>query len=252
MPAPWQARVLTLFPEMLPGPLGHSLAGKALARGLWTLETVDIRGFARDKHRSVDDTPCGGGPGMVMRPDVLAAAIDAVHGKAPAGQALYYLSPRGRRLDQALVRELAVSGGVTLVCGRFEGVDERVLEARQALELSLGDFVLSGGEIAALALIDAVVRLLAGVVGDEGSLAEESFAAGLLEYPHYTRPPVWEGRAVPEVLLGGHHEEIRRWRQAEAERLTRTRRPDLWESYAARHETEATRTKGTRKGTIKP
>lgn len=259
--APWAARVLTLFPDMLPGPLGFSLAGKALQRGLWTLETVDIRHFARDKHRSVDDTPCGGGPGMVLRADVLAVAIDAVHGAAPAGQKLCYLSPRGRPLDQALVREIAADGGITLICGRFEGVDERVLEARGALEVSLGDFVLSGGEIAALALIDAVVRLLDGVMGDEASRDEESFGAGLLEYPHYTRPIVWEGRAVPEVLLGGHHEEIRRFRRAEAERLTRERRPDLWARYLARMETgtetgdrtrgTAARTRGTNRNTRK-
>ena len=231
-PPTWRARVLTLFPEMFPGPLGVSLAGRALQSGIWTLETVDIRDFARDKHRSVDDTPFGGGPGMVMRPDVLAAALDA--GEAANGGRRIFLSPRGRRLDQALVGELVAAGGVTLVCGRFEGVDERVLEARGLEEVSLGDFVLSGGEIAALALLDAAVRLLPGVVGAAGSLAEESFSAGLLEYPQYTRPQVWEGRAVPEVLLSGHHEKITAWRQAEAERITRARRADLWERYCAR------------------
>ena len=253
--APWQARILTLFPEMFPGPLGLSLAGRALAKGIWSLETVDIRGFARDKHRSVDDTPCGGGPGMVMRPDVLAQAIDAAHGPAQADQPLLYMSPRGQRLDQALVQDLVAAGGATVICGRFEGVDERVLQARPIREVSLGDFVLSGGEIAALALLDAVVRLLGGVMGAADSLAEESFAAGLLEYPQYTRPVDWEGRAVPEVLLGGHHEDIRRWRRAEAERITRERRPDLWDRYRARigttdlsHSTQVEIASETKKG----
>jgi len=243
----WQARVLTLFPEMFPGPLGASLAGRALQAGIWALETVDIRAFARDKHRSVDDMPFGGGPGMVMRPDVLAEALDATLAGRPAGEPRIYFSPRGRRLDQALVRELVAAGGATLVCGRFEGVDERVLEARGLLEVSLGDFVLSGGEIAALALLDAVVRLLPGVVGAAGSLAEESFAEGLLEYPHYTRPQTWEGRAVPEVLLSGHHEKIKAWRQAEAERITKARRADLWERHAA-----ATTQDQTKKGKVQP
>jgi tRNA (guanine37-N1)-methyltransferase len=226
----WQATVLTIFPEMLPGPLAHSLAGKALEAGLWRLETVDIRDFARDKHRSVDDAPFGGGPGMVLRPDVLDAAIDGAGGAGP----LIHLSPRGRPLDQQRVRELAASLGVRLICGRFEGVDERVLEARAVEEVSLGDFVLSGGEPAAIALIDACVRLLPGVVGCAATLAEESFAEGLLEYPHYTRPQVWQGRAVPEVLVSGDHGRIRAWRRAEAERLTRERRPDLWQRYSAR------------------
>ena len=229
MGAPWTATVLTIFPEMFPGPLGHSLAGKALGEGIWRLETVDIRGFARDKHRSVDDAPFGGGPGMVMRPDVVDAAIAGCGGTGP----LIYLSPRGRRLDQARVRELAAGPGATLLCGRFEGVDERVLEARRVEEVSLGDFVLSGGEPAAIALIDACVRILPGVVGAPETLAEESFEAGLLEYPHYTRPQVWEGRAVPEVLLSGHHGNIRAWRRARAEEATRTRRPDLWEQHLA-------------------
>ncbi|HYM32929.1 MAG TPA: tRNA (guanosine(37)-N1)-methyltransferase TrmD [Candidatus Cybelea sp.] len=244
---PWAARVLTLFPEMFPGPLGLSLAGRALTEGIWTLETVDIRDFARDKHRSVDDTPFGGGPGMVMRPDVLAAALDATVTGLAAGQPRIYLSPRGRRLDQALVRELAEAGGATLVCGRFEGVDERVLEARALSEVSLGDFVLSGGEVAALALLDAVVRLLPGVIGEAGSLAEESFAAGLLEYPQYTRPQVWEGRDVPEVLVSGHHGNIRDWRRAEAERITKARRADLWERYRA-----GTTRDEAAKGKVKP
>lgn len=231
--APWAARVLTLFPEMFPGPLGVSLAGKALNAGVWALQVTDIRDFAVDRHRTVDDTPAGGGPGMVLRADVTARALDAVTAGA-AGQPVYYLSPRGRIIDQGLARDLAAGAGVTLLCGRFEGVDERLLEARGVEELSLGDFILSGGEIAAMALLDAVVRLLPGVVGDPATLAEESFESGLLEYPHYTRPPEWEGRAIPEVLLSGHHERIRAWRQAEAERLTRERRPDLWAKYQLR------------------
>ncbi len=229
--APWTATVLTIFPEMFPGPLGHSLAGKALRDGLWRLETVDIRDFARDKQRSVDDAPFGGGPGMVMRPDIVAAAIDGTPAPGPA----IYLSPRGRPLDQARVRDLAAGPGLRLLCGRFEGVDERVIEARGLEEVCLGDFVLSGGEPAAIALIDACVRLLPGVVGDAAALDEESFARGLLEYPHYTRPQLWQGRAVPEVLLSGHHEQIRQWRQAQAEAATRLRRPDLWNRYLARH-----------------
>jgi len=228
----WQATVLTIFPEMLPGPLAYSLAGKALEAGIWRLETVDIRDFAGDKHRSVDDAPFGGGPGMVLRPDVLDAAIDGAGGVGP----LVHLSPRGRPLDQERVRELAMMPGVRLICGRFEGVDERLLEARAVEEVSLGDFVLSGGEPAAIALIDACVRLLPGVVGCAETLAEESFAEGLLEYPHYTRPQLWQGRAVPEVLVSGDHGRIRAWRRAEAERLTRERRPDLWRRYGARQE----------------
>jgi tRNA (guanine37-N1)-methyltransferase len=198
--------------------------------GIWALETVDIRAFARDKHRSVDDTPFGGGPGMVMRPDVIDAAIAA---SADAAGPVIYLSPRGRLLTQAVVRELAARPGVTLLCGRYEGVDERVLEARQVEEISLGDFVLSGGEPAAIALIDAAVRLLPGVLGAPATLEEESFERGLLEYPHYTRPAVWQGRAVPEVLLSGHHERVRAWRLRQAEEITRARRPDLWARYRA-------------------
>ncbi len=226
----WRATVLTIFPEMLPGPLAFSLAGKALREGIWSLETVDIRDFARDKHRSVDDAPFGGGPGMVMRPDVLDAAIAAAGGCGP----LIHLSPRGQRLDQQRVRELAAMPGVTLVCGRFEGIDERLLEARAITEVSLGDFVLSGGEPAAIALIDACVRLLPGVVGCGETLAEESFVEDLLEYPQYTRPQLWQGRAVPEVLVSGDHQRIRDWRRREAERLTRERRPDLWARHHAR------------------
>jgi tRNA (guanine37-N1)-methyltransferase len=238
----WTASVLTLFPEMFPGPLGHSLAGRALAEGLWALETVDIRAFAGDKHRSVDDAPFGGGPGMVMRPDVLAAAIDAVDAaedpRAGAAARLC-LSARGVPLTEARVRTLASSPGVLLVCGRFEGVDQRVIEARGLEEVGVGDFVLSGGELAAMAVIDACVRLLPGVIGDAAALEEESFEAGLLEYPHYTRPRVWEGLAVPEVLVSGHHERIRAWRREAAESITRARRPDLWRARQRDGEPEA-------------
>jgi tRNA (guanine37-N1)-methyltransferase len=227
----WDVRVLTIFPEMFPGPLGESLAGKAAADGLWSLRTVNIRDFAPDRHATVDDSPFGGGPGMVMRPDVVHAALESV---ADAPGPVVYLTPRGRPLDQAKVRELAKGPGMTVLCGRYEGVDERVLEAHAVVEISLGDFVLSGGEPAAIALIDACVRLLPGVMGDEASLEEESFQAGLLEYPHYTRPAEWLGRRVPEVLLSGHHEKIRAWRREQSERVTRERRPDLWARVAAR------------------
>jgi tRNA (guanine37-N1)-methyltransferase len=229
---PWTARAITLFPEMFPGPLAHSLAGQALSDGKWVLETVDIRDFARDKHRTVDDTPFGGGPGMVMRPDVVDASIGAAKRPAP-DLPLIFLTPRGRPLNQARVRALAGGPGLVLLCGRFEGVDERVLEAWAPEEISLGDFVLSGGEPAAMALIDACVRLLPGVVGDPGSLAEESFEAGLLEYPHYKRPRAWRGKDVPEVLLSGHHGMIEAWRRGQAERVTRERRPDLWARHVA-------------------
>ena len=226
----WTARVLTLFPEMFPGPLDHSIAGKALEDGVWALETVDFRDFASDKHRTVDDAPFGGGPSMVLRPDVVDAALQATAGtRGP----VIYLSPKGRLLDQARVREIAQASAVTLLCGRYEGVDERVIEARGLEEVSLGDFVLSGGEPAAMALIDACVRLLPGVLGNVESLVEESFERGLLEYPHYTRPQDWRGRKVPETLLSGHHEKIRAWRLAEAEKITRERRPDLWARYTA-------------------
>jgi tRNA (guanine37-N1)-methyltransferase len=236
----WTASVLTLFPEMFPGPLGHSLAGRALADGLWALETVDIRAFAGDKHRSVDDAPFGGGPGMVLRPDVLAAAIDSVDAAEGVGAgARLCLSARGVPLTETRVRALAGSPRVLLVCGRFEGVDQRVIEARGLEEVGVGDVVLSGGELAAMAVIDACVRLLPGVIGDASALEEESFEAGLLEYPHYTRPRVWEGRAVPEVLLSGHHERIRAWRRAAAERITRARRPDLWRARHRDGEPEA-------------
>jgi len=221
----WRAGVLTIFPEMFPGPLGVSLAGKALAAGAWSLDVVDIRAFASDKHRSVDDTPAGGGPGMVMKADVLGRAIDAV---ATDDRPRLLLSPRGRPLTQARVEALARGAGVLLVCGRFEGIDERVIAARALEEVSIGDYVLSGGELAAMILIDACVRLLPGVIGAPASIAEESFADGLLEYPQYTRPQLWEDRPIPEILLSGDHGKIAAWRRAEAEKLTRERRPDLW------------------------
>lgn len=229
----WRATVLTLFPQMFPGPLGFSLAGKALESGIWALETVDIRDFAGDKHRSVDDTPFGGGPGMVMRPDVVDAAIGAALEGRPEAGPVIYLSPRGRLLTQQVARELAARPAITLLCGRYEGVDERVLEARGADEISLGDFILSGGEPAAIALLDAVVRLLPGVVGAPAGLEDESFERGLLEYPHYTRPAEWQGRTVPEMLLSGHHERIAAWRLSQSEEVTRARRPDLWARYQA-------------------
>jgi len=220
--------VLTLFPEMFPGPLAHSLAGKALTEGLWSLDAVNIRDFATDRHSTVDDTPFGGGPGVVMRADVIDAAIDDA---AIAGAPLVYLTPRGTPLSQEIAAELADGPGVTLICGRYEGVDQRVLDARDVTEISLGDFVLSGGEPAALALLDACVRLLPGVMGAEASLEEESFARGLLEYPHYTRPAEWCGRKVPDVLLSGHHRNIYAWRMEQAEMITQARRPDLWDRY---------------------
>ena len=227
----WIAQVLTLYPGMFPGPLGESLAGAALKDGLWALETVDIREFAGDKHATVDDAPFGGGPGMVMRPDVLGKAIDSARAAGTKDMPLIYLSPKGRPLNQRRVRALSTGPGVTLVCGRFEGVDERVLVQRDVEEISLGDFVLSGGEPAALALIDAVVRLLPGVIGDKNSSVEESFEFGLLEYPQYTRPRKWEDQTVPEILLSGDHEKIRAWRRDQAEAVTKERRDDLWESY---------------------
>jgi tRNA (guanine37-N1)-methyltransferase len=227
----WRASVLTIFPEMFPGPLAQSLAGKALRSGIWSLDTVDIRVHATDKHRTVDDTPAGGGPGMVMKADVLARALDVIpHDTRPR----LLMSPRGARLTQSRLAELAHGLGAVVVCARFEGVDERLIKARGLEEVSLGDFVLSGGEIAALALLDACVRLLPGVMGKEASAAEESFADGLLEYPQYTRPPVFEGEPIPEVLTSGDHNKIKAWRQTEAERLTAERRPDLWAAYQAR------------------
>ena len=226
----WSSTVITLYPEMFPGPLGASLAGRALSDGLWSLDAVQLRDFATDKHRSVDDTPAGGGPGMVLRADVLAAAVDAVRARQPDAPVLA-MSPRGKPLTQARVRELAAGPGVTILCGRFEGFDERIFEARDIETLSIGDFVLSGGEPAALILLDACVRLLPGVMGAASSGEQESFEAGLLEYPHYTRPQMWEGRAVPEVLRSGDHAKIDAWRKATAEIDTRLRRPDLWERY---------------------
>ncbi len=221
----WRAHILTLFPEMFPGPLGHSLAGRALERGAWSCVAHDIRAHGLGRHRAVDDTPFGGGAGMVMRPDVVDAALAA----APAGLPAIFLTPRGRLLDQRLARDLAEGPGVTLLCGRYEGVDQRVIEARSLLEISVGDYVLSGGEVAAMALLDACIRLLPGVMGAAESAAEESHGDGcLLEYPHYTRPAEWQGRAVPEILLSGHHAAVARWRREQSERATQERRPDLW------------------------
>jgi tRNA (guanine37-N1)-methyltransferase len=227
----WRASILTIFPDMFPGPLASSLAGKARNAHIWSLDVHDIRDAATDKHRTVDDTPAGGGPGMVMKADVLGRALDIVpHDTRPR----LLMSPRGKPLTQARAARLAAGLGVVIVCARFEGVDERLIAARKLEEVSLGDFVLSGGEIAALALLDACVRLLPGVMGKEASAAEESFTDGLLEYPQYTRPPVFEGEAIPEVLLSGDHAKVAAWRRAEAERLTRERRPDLWAAYQAR------------------
>jgi tRNA (guanine37-N1)-methyltransferase len=231
MSVPWAATVLTVFPEMFPGPLDHSLAGRALQDGVWSLATINPRDFATDRHRSVDDLPFGGGAGMVMRPDVVARAIDAATNASPERPRLY-LTPRGAPLTQTRVRQLAEGPGIVVLCGRFEGVDQRVVEARALEEVSLGDIVLSGGEPAAIALLDACVRLLPGVVGKAASLDEESFADQLLEYPQFTRPQEWEGRTVPDVLLSGHHERIRAWRRRQAECATRSRRPDLWARHA--------------------
>lgn len=228
----WRASVITIFPEMFPGPLGASLAGKARDKGLWTLEPLDLRDHALDRHRAVDDTPAGGGPGMVMKADVLARAIDAVAaGEDPRPRIL--LSPAGLPLTQGKVRELAAGPGLIAICGRFEGVDERVIAARGLHEISIGDYVLSGGELAAMVLIDACVRLIPGVMGKQDSAAEESFADGLIEYPHYTRPQLWEGHAIPEVLLSGDHGKVAAWRQQQAEQRTSSRRPDLWARYRA-------------------
>lgn len=229
----WRATVLTLFPEMFPGPLGISLAGKALSSGLWALEARDIRDAATGKHRSVDDTPAGGGPGMVLRADVLAAAIDTA--RIDPARPRLLMSPRGRPLTQSRVMELATGPGPMIVCGRFEGVDQRLIEARGLEEISVGDYVLSGGEIAALALIDACVRLLPGVMGKLSSGVDESFSDGLLEYPQYTRPQTFEDRPIPDILVSGDHARIEAWRRAEAEALTKARRPDLWSAKNAKN-----------------
>ena len=226
----WHATVLTLYPEMFPGPLGMSLAGRARAEGIWSLDTIQIRDFATDRHRSVDDTPAGGGAGMVMRADVLALAVDSVLSHRPDAP-LLAMTPRGRPLDQVLVRELAAGAGVSILCGRFEGIDERLFEARPILPVSIGDYVLSGGEMAALTLLDACVRLLPGVMGAASSGDDESFEQGLLEYPHYTRPYEWEGRRIPEVLRSGDHAKIAAWRASRAAEDTRLRRPDLIERH---------------------
>lgn len=230
----WKAKVLTLFPEMFPGVLGGSLTGKALQEGLWSLEPIDIRMFGDGKHRNVDDTPAGGGAGMVLRADVVGKAIDfADKGVDRADWPVIYLSPRGKPFDQAMARRFSKAKGITLLCGRFEGVDQRVLDAREVEEVSLGDFVLSGGEIAAQALIDATVRLIPRVLGNAESIEEESFSDGLLEHPQYTRPSDWEGRKIPEILLSGHHAKIAEWRSQQSEKLTKERRPDLWRAHLA-------------------
>lgn len=230
----WTARVITLFPEAFPGILGLSLTGKALDFGLWALEPIDLRTFGLGKHRNVDDTPAGGGAGMVLRADVLDAALTAAHsGRPRALWPVIYLSPRGRRFDQATAQRLAQAEGVTLLCGRFEGVDQRLLDHHAIEEISLGDFVLTGGEIAATALLDATVRLLPNVLGNQASTEEESFSDGLLEHPHYTKPAVWNDRPIPEVLLSGNHAEIARWRRAQAQAITQDRRPDLWALHTA-------------------
>ena len=227
----WTAQIITLFPQAFPGVLGESLTGKALKDGLWQLQPIDLRPYGEGKHRNVDDTPAGGGAGMVLRPDIVGRAIDDAKARAKGVTPVIYLSPRGRRFDQALARELSRADGVILLCGRFEGVDERVLEDHEVLEVSLGDFVLTGGEIAAQALIDATVRLIPRVLGNQASTEEESFSHGLLEHPQYTKPALWKGRAIPEILLSGHHAKITDWRRTMAERLTKERRPDLWRAY---------------------
>jgi len=223
----WRASILTLFPDMFPGPLGLSLAGRAMESGIWSLQAVNIRDFATDRHRTVDDTPFGGGAGMVMRPDIVDAAVASVDD----GRPLLCLTPRGRRFTQADARRLAEGDGVVMLCGRYEGIDQRVIDARGMEEVSLGDFVLSGGDLAAMAMLDSAVRLLPGVMGAAASAEEESFSAGLLEYPHFTRPAEWRGRAVPPVLVSGNHGAVAAWRRTESERVTRERRPDLWAEY---------------------
>lgn len=236
MNPPFIAQVVTLFPELFPGPLGVSVTGRAMEQEIWRLETFFLRDYASDRHRTVDDTPAGGGPGMVMRPDVLARAIDAAIAAGDPARPRLALTPSGRPFTQKDAEKWAKAGGLLLICGRFEGMDQRVIEARDLEEISIGDYVLSGGELPAMVILDAVVRLLPGVTGSPESLDEESFEGGLLEYPQYTRPRVWEGRAIPEVLLSGHHGEIARWRFEERKRRTRLRRPDLWSTYERRKE----------------
>lgn len=226
----WKATVITLFPEAFPGTLGLSLTGKALKDGLWQLETMDLRKYGLGKHRNVDDTPMGGGAGMVLRPDVVGPAIEDAQ-QGTVNRPLIYLSPRGRPMTQQMMQNLARANGVTLICGRFEGLDERVIERYGVQEVSLGDFILTGGEIAAQALIDATVRLIPGVLGNAASAQDESFSSGLLEHPQYTRPAEWHGRKVPDVLMSGHHEKIAEWRHAQSEDITQKRRPDLWKIY---------------------
>jgi len=228
-PQPWTVNVLSLFPEMFPGPLGLSLSGKALDKGLWDLKTTNIRDFATDKHKTVDDMPFGGGAGMVLKPEILDAALSSV--AHISSSPVIYLSPRGKPLTQRKVEELTQKSGITLICGRYEGVDERFLLKRGVEEVSIGDYILSGGELAAMVLIDSCVRLIPGVMGKAASHEEESFSKGLLEYPHYTRPQVWEGMSVPDVLLSGHHKEIEGWRLSQSEKITKERRPDLWNEY---------------------
>jgi tRNA (guanine37-N1)-methyltransferase len=223
----WSVHILTLFPEMFPGLLGYSLPGRAHEKGIWSLNAIQIRDFATDKHHTVDDTPYGGGAGMVMKPDVLDAALNSL----PTGTRKIYLSPRGATLNQAMLHDLAASPNVGLLCGRYEGVDQRAIDAHELEEISLGDFVLAGGEVAAMALIEGVVRLLPGVLGNATTTDEESYTHGLLEYPHYTKPAQWKGMDVPEVLLSGDHAKVKKWRQQQAEALTKARRPDLWAKY---------------------
>jgi len=230
----WKAKIITLFPEAFPGVLGHSLTGKALNEGLWSLETLDLRQFGTGRHKNVDDTPAGGGAGMVMKPDVIASAFDAAQQGVQADRQnwpLVYLSPRGAPFDQAMAARFSEMNGMTILCGRFEGVDQRVLDAYQVQEVSLGDYVLTGGEIAAQAMIDATVRLLPNVLGNAESTKDESFSDGLLEHPHYTRPADWQGRTIPEVLLSGHHANIEKWRKEQSEKLTKDVRPDLWQAH---------------------
>ncbi len=231
----WTAQVITLLPDAFPGVLGESLTGRALKGGLWQLDAVDLRPFGEGRHRNVDDTPAGGGAGMVLRADVMGRALDHARARMPDAAPILYLSPRGRRFDQAMARRLSRGPGATLICGRFEGMDERVIDHYGIEEVSLGDFVLTGGEIAAQALIDATVRLIPRVLGNQASTEEESFSDGLLEHPQYTRPAVWKGLPIPEILLSGHHGNITTWRRRQAERLTKERRPDLWRAYCAAH-----------------